>query len=289
METTAGTDASGPASRSADHVVATSASSGGRPGHHVRRRRALPGARAVVGGLLVAVSAIALFLTHLQASAPPVTAYLVASGPIAPGTEITDPTQARSLFGALTMDLPGATSARAFTIDQFDDLVGHVVASSLDAGDLVQRGVLVAVGDLPESHHVSFATSRADALAGDVLPGQRIDVLATFTVAGEMFTSYVARGVQVLGVESDDAGLGSRDVVVTVAATDPAEVLALGHAARTAGVFLARPGPGAMDHDVPAAHRVHPPVLVPAGDGGDPGAWADGFDPVDPDFVTGVG
>ncbi|MEX0705096.1 MAG: hypothetical protein WD041_00615 [Nitriliruptoraceae bacterium] len=254
----------------------------------MRRRRALPGARAVVGGLLVAVAAVALFVTHLNATAPPSTAYLVASGPIAPGTEVADGAQARALFGALEMELPGATASRAFTVAEVDELAGHVVTSSLDTGDLVQRGVLVAVGEAPASHHVSFAVPRADALAGDVLAGQHVDVVATFTVAGEQFSTYVARGVQVRAVEADETGLGSREIVVTVSAADRSEVLALGHAARTAGVFLARPGPGAADDDVPGAHRVAGPPRDP--DDPDPGSdgWADGFDPVDPDFATGV-
>lgn len=242
-----------------------------------------------MGGLLVAVAAVTLFVTHLNATAPPSTAYLVASGSIPPGTEVTDGAHARALFGALVMELPGVTASRAFTTDQVDDLAGHVVTASLDAGDLVQRGVLVAVGDLPESHHVSFAVPRADALAGDVLAGQHVDVLATFTVAGDTFSTYVARGVQVLAVEADDTGLGSREVIVTVAAADRSEVLALGHAARTAGVLLARPGPGAPDDDLPGAHRVLGPPSDPDDPDGASQGWADGFDPVDPDFATGVG
>ena len=59
------------------------------PSHIIRPRRAWPGSRATVGGLLVALAAIGLFSAFQNANAGPETRYVVTLDRIAPGTILT--------------------------------------------------------------------------------------------------------------------------------------------------------------------------------------------------------
>ncbi|HEY4376975.1 MAG TPA: SAF domain-containing protein, partial [Acidimicrobiales bacterium] len=75
----------------------------------IRPRRGLPGTRAVVGGLLVAVAALGTFAVTTGAGRHAVPRYVVARRPIAAGQRI----QAGDLASA-PIDLPGASRQSAF-------------------------------------------------------------------------------------------------------------------------------------------------------------------------------
>src|SRR5215210_6359354 len=89
------------------------------PARAVRRRRGLPGSRAVVGGLLVAASAVGLFAAASSSDAGPGHSYVVAR-----------------------LDLAPALTSRVF--DRADALVGATLLAPLGAGELVQTSAVVA-------------------------------------------------------------------------------------------------------------------------------------------------
>jgi hypothetical protein len=129
---------------------------------------------------------------------------------------------------------------------------------------------------------LSFPIDRADALAGTLRPGERIDVLATYGAGETAYTAYVVRGVPLLAVSGDAAGSGlgggnAGPLTLTVAVTAAEDVQALAHAVATAGLVVTRstvgegdtsttPGPyvPSRDRPGPAPDPAGGPVGAPA-------------------------
>ncbi|MCA1783837.1 MAG: hypothetical protein LC679_17190, partial [Intrasporangiaceae bacterium] len=122
---------------------------------------------------------------------------------------------------------------------------------------------------------MSFSVPRADAVAGGLVPGERIDVLATYTLSGESFTAFIVRGVPLVGSEAG-TGSGGGSVTLTVAVSNLEDVQALGHAVNTASVFVTRSTASGQDADrapgafVPSADAPGPlpdpaGILLPGG------------------------
>ena len=245
----------------------------------VRRSRGLPSLRAVVGALLVVAAALIVYLAHTDASAEPDTHFLVAAGPIAGGTVVTDHAHARSIFGSVPMTLPQVVAERAIDAASIDDLVGTIVVAPLDHGDLVVRTMVV--DDVAEAsrHIVAVTLSPGDALGGQVLAGHRVDVLATYGSGRDAYTAYVVRDALVTDVGHSSGTLSSGDLTVTLALDAVGDVQAVGHAARAAAAFLARGGSEATD----AIPRPYRPML-PRSDAADtdvehapPSIWDDAW------------
>ncbi|TVR30278.1 MAG: hypothetical protein EA388_14650 [Nitriliruptor sp.] len=235
-------------------------------GRRIRRQRGLPGGRAVVGALLVSASAVAVFAAYLNATSEPATRYVVADGAIPPGTMIEDRQTALELFSAAPIDLLPPVDQRVFLVEELDALVGQVVIVALERGDLLQRSGVLEAGGVGDAQVMSFSVARADAVAGDLIPGERIDVLATYTLSGETFTAFIVRGVPLVGVEGG-TGAGGGSVTLTVAVSSLEDVQALGHAVNTASVFVTRSTASAEDAD-----RA-PGAFVPSSDA--PGPFPD--------------
>lgn len=221
--------------------------------------------RAVVGGLLVAAAALGVFLAYLDAVRTPTSSYLVALDEIGPGTIVEDLDHATSLFGAVATDLAPAVAGGAVTQADIGDVVGRQVVAPMRAGDLLLRSNAVAGSDQRDAHLLSISLAPEDALSGRLQSGQRVDIVATYTAAGDAVTKIVARDVPVTAVDGDTAqGLGVARLVVTLAVVDDDDVLSIGHAARTASVFLARPvGDPERRGDV---EPYRPDLPTPAGD-----------------------
>jgi hypothetical protein len=228
-------------------------------GRQVRRARGLPGGRAVVGALLITAAAVATFAAYLQSKAEPTTTYLVALEAIEPGTRFETVDELTTVLGGITVELTEPLTSRAIPVGEVDDLVGRVLVAPLQRGDLVTRTALVDDGGVAPAQTLSFALPRTAAVAGTLRPGERIDVLATFSGTGvEPYTAYVARGVPLLRITAPDGGpLGSSsDVLLTVAITRLDDVQALGHAINTAEVFVTRSNASPDDLDeAPGAFR----------------------------------
>ena len=182
-------------------------------------RSALPRGRAVLGGLLVALSAVGLMMAHGAATRTDRRTWLVATADIAQGEEI----EAAAL-GLAPMELADATARRAY--GNGDDVVGRVATSAIHAGDLIQRGHVSR--DEPDSgprRRLTVAMSGARALGGDLRPGDRVEVVA----ANAEGSSVIARAM-VSAVTAPRSGLGAGDELsVTLVVDDEA----------TAGTVLA--------------------------------------------------
>jgi Flp pilus assembly protein CpaB len=227
---------------------ASETSARGGEGRRIRRQRGLPGGRAVVGALLVSAAAVAVFAAYLNATSEPATRYVVADTAIAPGTMIEDRQAALELFSAAPIDLLPPVDQRVFLVEELDSLVGQVVIVAMERGDLLQRSAVLEAGGVGDAQVMSFSVSRADAVAGDLVPGERIDVLATYSLSGETFTAFIVRGVPLVAVEGG-TGSGGGSVTLTVAVSSLEDVQALGHAVNTASVFVTRSTASAEDPD----------------------------------------
>jgi hypothetical protein len=209
---------------------------GGRNGHRPRgpvRRRPLPGGRAVVGGLLVAASAVGLFSVSTKAQGGPRETYVVARHEIAPGTRLT----AADLTG-LRMDLPAELAGRAFR--EPGTLVGATVIVPLAAGELVQASAVVDKASDPSSREITFAVPRAT-LAASMEEGERIDVVATYGTGVDAYSTVVVDQALIVSLDRgrDRVGAGD-DAAVTVAIDSAVDAVALAHAVQLGRLTVVR-------------------------------------------------
>ena len=204
-----------------------------RPARTVRRRRGLPGSRAVVGGLLVASAAVGLFAAASSTSAGPAGSYVVARHDLAPGTRL----QAGDLELA-PMDLASGPRARAFESPQ--PLVGATLVAPLGAGELVQSSAVVARSGDTASRELSFTLERGRLSAG-MKQGERADLLATYGSGSDAYTVAVVRQAHVVAIERPRTSAGENGpATVTVAVDDPNDALALAHAIQLGKVTVVR-------------------------------------------------
>ena len=113
---------------------------GAGPGRTVRRRRSLPGGRAVAGAFLVTAAAVGVFAAYLDATADPSTSWLVAGTEIAPG----DVVEAGDL-DTVAIEVPEAQQDQLVPADAADRVVGRVALGPVRRGDLVQWTTVLAV------------------------------------------------------------------------------------------------------------------------------------------------
>ena len=213
----------------------------------IRRRSSLPSSRAVVGGLLIAVAMVAVFLVASGATGGPAQQAVIARRPIAIGHRLT-----ADDLDLAAVEVPDPTRARLFTT--LDAAVGAITVAPLDADELIARAAVVATGnDLADTHDFSFPVDRERAVNGHLQPGETLDVLATYGTGDAARTEMVARGVRLLDLEeAGKATIGSNGkVVVTLAMTSADDVLRAAHASEVAAITLVRsdgaPSPGGAD------------------------------------------
>lgn len=247
----------------------------------IRPPRSLPGGRAVVGALLVAAAAVATFAAYLDATAAPTGRYVVATATIEPGTRLNSLGEVGERFGTIALELPSELAARAVPDSGVDALVGQVVVAPLQPGDLLTRTQLVDDGGVDAAQTLSFSLPRTAAVAGELRPGERVDVLATFGSGDSAYTAYIVRGIPLLRVAAVDGGPpgDGPDLTLTVAVSALREVQALGHAVNTAEVFVTRStATPEVDDPAPGAFRATPEEIGPRPDPTTPlpGAVPDG-------------
>ena len=199
----------------------------------VRRRRGLPGSRAVVGGLLVAVSAVGLFAAASSSGERPRRSYVVARHELPAGTRL----QASDLELA-AMELAPALRARSFSSAQ--PLVGATLVSPLGPGELVQASAVVSRKGEATSRELSFTLERGRVGTG-IKQGERADLLATYGTGNDAYTTVVVRQALLVSIERQRTSSGDNGpATVTVAVDDPADALALAHAVQLGKITLVR-------------------------------------------------
>lgn len=222
------------------------------PGRAVRRRRGLPGSRAVVGGLLVAASAVGLFAVASGSGEGPSHLYVVARQELPAGTRLQE-----SDLQLAPMELSDGVRARVF--DTAQPLVGATLVAPLGAGELVQSSAVVARKGEAASRELSFVLERGRVGTG-IKQGERADLLATYGTGNDAFTVVVVRQALLVAIErprtaSGDAG----SATVTVAVEDAADALALAHAIQLGKVTLVRATGAPPLAGVPPTYRVGRP------------------------------
>lgn len=201
------------------------------PSHTVARPAGVPGARAVVGGVLVALSGLATFVMWSRATGTPEHAYAVAADSLGPGDPV-GPDAVRWV----RIDLPAGVAGAAF--QDGAGLEGRVALSPIAEGELIQAASLSDQGGHEPTAELSIALARDRAVNGRLRPGDLVDVYSTTQEAG---TSQVAAGIRVLDVSEAggtfDAG---GDVTVTLGVSDADEQLEIVDAATNGAVTLIR-------------------------------------------------
>ncbi len=239
---------------SASSTTAGGSTNGGNSGDGARRgrrggnRRGLPTGRALAGGLLVTMAAVVVFAAYAGANERPSTSVAVARRDLDPGQRLgADDVEVRSV------EVASDIADRSFS--DASALVGAVTLGPVGAGELVQEGsVRLGSAAAPGSASAdataddtgpefSFPVDRERALAGDVRPGEEVDLLATFGSGSDATTEVLARRARVLHVQEARTGtLGSSGrLVLTVGLASDAEVVDVAHASEVAAITLVRP------------------------------------------------
>lgn len=220
-----------------------------RPTRTVRRRRGLPGSRAVVGGLLVAAAAVGLFAAASRSSTRPAHSFAVTTRDLAAGTRL----QASDLTLA-PMELTPALQGRAF--GRVDPLIGATLVSPLAEGELVQTSAVVVRHGDSASRELSFTLDRGRVSPG-MKEGERADIVATYGTGNDAFTIVVVRQALVVGIDRPRSSAGDTGpATVTVSVDDPNDAVALAHAIQLAKVTLVRATGAPPLPAVPTTYRV---------------------------------
>jgi Flp pilus assembly protein CpaB len=194
--------------------------------------------RAALGGLLVTLALLGVSQAYAHADRPPGTGYVVAARSLAPGAAL----EADDL-DLVPAELPPTMAARAFTTTAVLD--GAVTLAPLAPGEPVLLSQVLPAGTSPPvGADLSFAITTDRALGGNLRPGERVDLVATFPGGG---TRRVAEGAVVIEGRTETDGLLTETgrLLLTVRLRDPAEVLGLVEAVDQGQLTLVRSPLGA--------------------------------------------
>jgi Flp pilus assembly protein CpaB len=133
-------------------------------------------------------------------------------------------------------------------------LVGRALKAPVAAGAPIPAAALA--GTRGGSDSLTLAVPAMHALAGQLAPGDRVTVLATYTTGnGQTQTRAVARNLEVLAVGSASGfDASSQTIPVTVALTDPSLASALALANEAGKLDLLRESGTGANAPIPAAH-----------------------------------
>ncbi len=195
------------------------------------RRPALPGGRAALGGLLITVAALGVFLAYRRGEGGPTTRVVVAAQEIRLGAVIeADDVQ------VVLADLPASTGATTFRTTTA--VVGHVALGPIAAGEIVQAGSITADRSTSEVNEIAITLPRAQMAVGQLQAGDRVDIFVTY----DDHTASVARGATVvlIGNDRDRSLTSDRELSLVVSVPSGDVVAALVHALRTGEVTVVR-------------------------------------------------
>ena len=204
----------------------------------MRRRRPRLGSRAIVGGALVTLAAVGSFAAYAGADRAPGHEVLVLKRSVVVGQRLTTDDVRVELA-----DLPD--DVRAQTLDDRADIDGAVALGPLGAGELVSRSSVLPPDETATSTNPTFEFALpvevSRALNGDVVPGELVDVLATYGTTETAYTNVVARRARVIDLSDASGGVGADHlVVVHLALSSADEIMATVHASAVASVTVVR-------------------------------------------------
>jgi len=196
----------------------------------VRRRRPLPGGRAVFGGFLVAVAVVGTVAAQNAASGPPSTRYVVAAAPLPAGRAV-----GAADLTTRAIDLPEPLAQRAYRDPR--PLIGRVLAATLAEGDLVQGSALAQRGPVAGEREVSFSSDPSRSLGQRVAPGDLVDLYSTSGQSDGGATTLVVGSVRVIDRQVRQGAAG---FIYTVALADAADIESLVGAAAAGSLTVVR-------------------------------------------------
>ena len=200
----------------------------------LRRPRALPSGRAVVGGFLVAAAVVGVVAVSTSGTGTPSEAYAVVTADVDAG-EVLRPDH----LDLVPLELPDEQRAVSYT--DLAVLDGATALAPLAAGQLVQSSDVAKPPGGPGLASVSLPVEPARALEGELRRGDRVDVIATSTEGGVPTTRTVSAGAVVVEVvEEGGAGLGGPSGLAVELAVPPEDLEAVAEAGAVATVTLAR-------------------------------------------------
>jgi Flp pilus assembly protein CpaB len=204
------------------------------------RRRALPTGRAVVGGLLVAAAAVAVFAAALKGTNQGnAGTYVVAAHSLQAGSVI-EPGD----LSTVTVHVPRSAAAQMY--GSSSGLEGRTLAVPMVRGELLEPSMLVPAGGTQPLRPVTVAVDPA-ALTG-LYTGEPVDVLQTSAGDTSGSVTVVLRGAILFAVSKPGssilAGPTSASVTLGVSSLQEVEsVVAAAHAG-TLTIVAASPGDG---------------------------------------------
>lgn len=196
----------------------------------------MPNGRAVVGGLLIAVAAVGVYVAYTSAGTEATSQLVVAARDLSPGERISVADLERVTVGDL-----GELSGAFFSTP--DELEGAVLLGPVVSGEPIQPGAVRLPSEAErasgiEGRRFSLQLPSDRALNGDLAPGEMVDVVVTS--GGPDSTQVVVRNALVVEVEdSSDGSLPTESTVqLTLLMDDEADVLATIDAVTNAEVTL---------------------------------------------------
>jgi Flp pilus assembly protein CpaB len=201
--------------------------------------KSLPGMRAVVGGVLVAIAALGTFGLAMKLQNPQSVAVVTSTRDIPIGSVLVE-------SDLKLVSYPATEGLTDKGLRTTSVAVGATTLAPLAAGDLVQPSALAKKQSLRGEIEMSLALPRARALDGTLLAGEYVDVIATTkSPAG---TNVVIGDARVLRSNSQNASLGNNsEVTVTLALANRESASVLASAIDTAQVTLIRSPSTARD------------------------------------------
>jgi Flp pilus assembly protein CpaB len=228
----------------------TSSPTGAEPPlRRIGRPRGLPGGRALLGGLLIAVAMVGAVALARASGAPETVPVVVARTALSPWDPL-GPQNLAIRHLALPDELIDTTYADPAV------LAGTVSRSHLAPGEVLQRGGVVeataAQRAAAPAREISLRIDLDRAVDGRLEAGDRFDVLATYGNGVEALTFVVLSDVPVLSVARTEGGVASaRSLVLTLALEDRLQTLTLAHAVDNADVTVVRTTTSPSDRHLP--------------------------------------
>jgi hypothetical protein len=225
----------GPARRTRPTANGAAGTGDRTPERRLERRRSLPGGRAIVGGLLIALAAVIVFAAYTSATARPRQLYVVATHAIAPDSRLTT-----ADVRLVPLDLPDP-AVRAQVFGSTAPLVGASVLAPIASGALVEASAVVGRGGAVGTSEVSIDIDRARAVAGTLKVDEYVDLLGTFGTGPDAYTTVMVPHLRIIAISDVSSSLGdARTQLITFAAPSEVAAEAIADASVAAQMTLVR-------------------------------------------------
>ncbi len=193
----------------------------------------VPGPRAIIGGLLVAVAAIGTYAATTGAVGSDDRSVLIAARDLPAGTKLG--------VGDVRVITASINSATARNLASSPKQVeGSTLLAGLKAGEFLQGGNVASKSIA--SPELSFAVPRARAVAGDLRSGETVDVIATDKGGDSRSARTAVAGAKVMKIDKGSGNSigGGGDVIVTVSVSDRIQASTLAAAVDGGQITLVR-------------------------------------------------